>query len=216
MYHISCFLTAESVDCSTVHDSKDSLNSNKTCVFPFNWNGTTHYSCNFDEKKGYWCSTEVDETGGFIEDKWGICSSKCQGTYKYAFNCIHSFVILFNSVGRTTNVLYLANNQFMYIKCNFYQSITIIKSFLIIFSCPVKECKTIKVIASSGAIHGTYKMSEERSSNALANPVWKKPGLDYYFFNPGTNLPWMIGSYDDITTKELQSNYYQGTIYYQP
>ena len=104
----------------------------------------------------------------------------------------------------------------MYIKCNFYQSITIIKSFLIIFSCPVKECETIKVIATSGAIHGTYKMSEERSSNALANPVWKKPGLDYYFFNPGTNLPWMIGSYDDLTTKELQSNYYQGTIYYQP
>ena len=101
----------------------------------------------------------------------------------------------------------------MYTKCNFYQSITIIKFLLIIFSCPVKECKTIKVIATSGAIHGTYKMSEERSSNALSNPVWKKPGLDYYFFNPGTNLPWMIGSYDDLTTKESQSNYYQGTIY---
>ena len=71
-----CFLTTDSVDCSTVHDTKD---SNKTCIFPFNWNGTTHYSCNLDENKGYWCSTEVDETGGFIEDKWGICSSKCQG-----------------------------------------------------------------------------------------------------------------------------------------
>ena len=32
----------------------------------------------------------------------------------------------------------------------------------------------------------------------------------------GTNLLWMIGSYDDLTTKELQSNYYQGTFYYQP
>ena len=80
MCRISCFLTAESVDCSTIDDSKDSLNSNKTCVFPFNWNGTTHYSCNFDEEKGYWCSTKVDETGGFLEDKWGICSSKCLGT----------------------------------------------------------------------------------------------------------------------------------------
>ena len=77
----------------------------------------------------------------------------------------------------------------------------------------MKECKTINVIATSGAIHGTYKMSEERSSNALANPVWKKTGLDFYFFNPGTNLPWMIGSYEDLTTKELQSNYYQGTYY---
>ena len=71
-----CFLTTDSVDCSMVHDTKD---SNKTCIFPFNWNGTTHYSCNLDENKGYWCSTEVDETGGFIEGKWGICSSKCQG-----------------------------------------------------------------------------------------------------------------------------------------
>ena len=104
----------------------------------------------------------------------------------------------------------------IYIKFNFYQNITIIKYLLIIYLCPVKGCKTINVIATSGAIHGTYKMSEERSPNALTNPVWKKPGLDYYFFNPGTNLPWMIGSYDDLTTKELQSNYYQGTFYYQP
>ena len=91
LYHISCFLTAESVDCSTVHDSKDSLNSNKTCVFPFNWNGTTHYNCNFNEKEGYWCSTEVDETGGFIEDKWGICSSKCQG--KNMLSIVFSLVL---------------------------------------------------------------------------------------------------------------------------
>ena len=83
------------------------------------------------------------------------------------------------------------------------------------FPCPVKECRTIEVITNSGSANGIYKISEERSSNAQANPVWKKPGVNYYFFNPGTNWPWMIGSYDHLTTKGLQSNYYQG-IYYEP
>ena len=86
------------------------------------------------------------------------------------------------------------------------------KSLLIIFLCPVKECNTIEVITTSGSANGIYEVSEERSPNSPANPVWSKPGVNYYFFNPGTNLPWMIGSYDDLTTKESQSNYYQGTI----
>ena len=85
-HHNLIFQTADSVGCSTVHDTKD---SNKTCIFPFNWNGTSHHSCNLDEDKGYWCSTEVtDETSGFIDDKWGICSSKCQGKNMISMNYV--------------------------------------------------------------------------------------------------------------------------------
>ena len=101
----------------------------------------------------------------------------------------------------------------MCVKLDFYQN-----PYWLYFSCPVKECNTIEVITTSGSANGIYEVSEERSPNSPANPVWIKPGVNYYFFNPGTNLPWMIGSYDDLTTKESQLNYYQGTIlsiYYQ-
>ena len=76
LYYILYFQITDSVECLTVHDTKD---PKKPCIFPFNWKGQSHYSCNLDEEKGYWCSTDVDETDGFVEGKWGICSSKCQG-----------------------------------------------------------------------------------------------------------------------------------------
>ena len=72
----------------------------------------------------------------------------------------------------------------------------------------MKECKTIEVITTSGSLDGIYEISEERTPKAMNNPVWRQPGDDLYFFNPGTN--WMIGSYNHLTFTGLQSYYIEG------
>ena len=56
---------------------------NKPCIFPFTFNGETHYGCIWDPNDSSapaWCSTNVDDEGNHIGDQgnWGNCDgSKC-------------------------------------------------------------------------------------------------------------------------------------------
>ena len=45
---------------------------NKSCVFPFKYNGIEHSKCIRDDRHAYWCPTSLDE-----EDNYGFCSSNC-------------------------------------------------------------------------------------------------------------------------------------------
>ena len=79
------------------------------------------------------------------------------------------------------------------------------------FSCPAKECKTIEVIAKSTQLNGSYEISEERSSKAPANPVWKNPEFARYFFY-SDDQRWRIGSHEGLSKPEgtVQTSYYKG------
>jgi len=63
--------------------SKDSVASEKECVFPFTFNNFTYNGCPADPadetKTKRWCSTKVDETGNHIPggDDWGYCTKGC-------------------------------------------------------------------------------------------------------------------------------------------
>ena len=45
----------------------------KSCVFPFNYNGTTFFDCTSVDHDQAWCSTEVDEEGNLVGGQWGNC-----------------------------------------------------------------------------------------------------------------------------------------------
>ena len=70
------------------------------------------------------------------------------------------------------------------------------------FLCPAKECKTIEVVTKDAEVNGRYEISEERSQEAPANPVWKHHEYGKYFFNPGTT--WMIGDQSDLNGSQYK------------
>ena len=52
--------------------------SDVACVFPFKFDGNTHYKCIWDES-GAWCSTKVDANGNHVggQGNWGNCGQGC-------------------------------------------------------------------------------------------------------------------------------------------
>ena len=49
----------------------------KQCVFPFIHQGNTYQTCTAFNHDQLWCSTEVDDSGAYIQDKWGNCGDGC-------------------------------------------------------------------------------------------------------------------------------------------
>ena len=51
---------------------------NKTCIFPFIFNGHQTTTC-LEDKDEIWCSTLVDESGEHVggQGKWGLCGPNC-------------------------------------------------------------------------------------------------------------------------------------------
>ena len=45
----------------------------KSCIFPFNYNGTTFTDCTTMNHDQLWCPTKVDEEKNTIEEQWGNC-----------------------------------------------------------------------------------------------------------------------------------------------
>ena len=45
----------------------------KTCIFPFNYNGTSYSDCTTAGHDKLWCPTKVDDEKNTIEDQWGNC-----------------------------------------------------------------------------------------------------------------------------------------------
>ena len=52
----------------------------KECVFPFKAGNTTYNSCtnDHDERKKYWCSTQLDLNGDLFKTRWGYCDPECE------------------------------------------------------------------------------------------------------------------------------------------
>ena len=61
--------------------TKDSVDPNKQCIFPFKFKGVTFYGCPTDliDKKRRWCSTKTDSSGNHVrgEGKYGFCTFDC-------------------------------------------------------------------------------------------------------------------------------------------
>merc|ERR1719367_2510391 len=53
-----------------------------TCIFPFTYNGATHYQCTYSDSPTPWCATAVDSSGVVVTNGWGDCevsaTSACQ------------------------------------------------------------------------------------------------------------------------------------------
>merc|ERR1711936_679355 len=60
-----------------------STDTGAQCVFPFSYQGVTHYQCTFVDSPGAaWCATMTDPSGAVVTNKWGDCditaTSTCQ------------------------------------------------------------------------------------------------------------------------------------------
>ena len=60
-----------------------STDTGAQCVFPFSYQGVTHYQCTFaDSPASAWCATMTDPSGAVVTNKWGDCditaTSTCQ------------------------------------------------------------------------------------------------------------------------------------------
>merc|ERR1712004_712936 len=53
-----------------------------TCVFPFVYNGQTHFQCTYSDSPTPWCATAVDSNNQVVTNGWGDCAvsatSACQ------------------------------------------------------------------------------------------------------------------------------------------
>merc|ERR1712079_570902 len=72
----ACFRLAENRipnSCST--------QSGSSCVFPFSYQGVTHYQCTWADSPVPWCATQVSSDGSVVTNQWGDCdltaSSSC-------------------------------------------------------------------------------------------------------------------------------------------
>merc|ERR1712190_5328 len=56
--------------------------SGSTCVFPFVYNGQTHFQCTYSDSPTPWCATAVDSNNQVATNGWGDCAvsatSACQ------------------------------------------------------------------------------------------------------------------------------------------
>ena len=52
---------------------------NRSCVFPFSFEGTVYEGCIIVGDDTSWCSTEVDSDGHHVGGEWGYCAAGCLG-----------------------------------------------------------------------------------------------------------------------------------------
>merc|ERR1711953_900463 len=56
--------------------------SGSTCVFPFVYNGQTHFQCTYSDSPTPWCATAADSNNEVVTNGWGDCAvsatSACQ------------------------------------------------------------------------------------------------------------------------------------------
>jgi len=70
--------------------TKDGPVKDSPCKFPFIYEGREHMLCTKQEWDEFWCATDTDTEGNFIDGKWGECGESCiddgplRCYYKYA------------------------------------------------------------------------------------------------------------------------------------
>merc|ERR1711933_583774 len=48
--------------------------SGTSCVFPFSYQGVTHYQCTYTDSPVPWCATATNTDGSVVTNSWGDCS----------------------------------------------------------------------------------------------------------------------------------------------
>merc|ERR1712193_560253 len=48
--------------------------SGSTCIFPFVYNGATHFQCTYSDSPTPWCATAVDSNNEVVTNGWGDCA----------------------------------------------------------------------------------------------------------------------------------------------
>merc|ERR1712172_277666 len=48
--------------------------SGSTCIFPFVYNGATHFQCTYTDSPTPWCATAVDSNNEVVTNGWGDCA----------------------------------------------------------------------------------------------------------------------------------------------
>ena len=61
-------------------DINTSPDQGKECIFPFEYRGNEYNSCTNDDSEVFWCATDVNERGHYVEgsSKWGECNDACR------------------------------------------------------------------------------------------------------------------------------------------
>ena len=66
--------------------TKDSVDSNEPCMFPYNWKGNPVNNCSYDkiaEEEEPWCLTKLNKNHTmFKSQQWGNCRKECDGGYQ--------------------------------------------------------------------------------------------------------------------------------------
>lgn len=65
--------SSEATSCVTV----DGEDVGRACQFPFIYEDTEYDGCIYWDMDYFWCSTENDENGVTLANKWGFCSNAC-------------------------------------------------------------------------------------------------------------------------------------------
>merc|ERR1711944_277869 len=58
-----------------------------TCIFPFTYNGATHYQCTYTDSPTPWCATAVDSSGVVVTNGWGDCEVRNLGVPDRVDHC---------------------------------------------------------------------------------------------------------------------------------
>merc|ERR1712088_28007 len=53
-----------------------------TCIFPFTYNGATHYQCTYTDSPTPWCATAVDSSGVVVTNGWGDCAVSATSAFR--------------------------------------------------------------------------------------------------------------------------------------
>ena len=102
-FFLSGYKTSSKQSCTTISGERP----NKTCKFPFIFEGLTFNSCTLswsNNNTKAWCSTKVDDSGYYKPGQWGFCESACQPT-KLAEVGIDSSTISIVTISTTILIL---------------------------------------------------------------------------------------------------------------
>ena len=68
--------------------TKDGPVKNTPCKFPFIYEGREHMLCTKQEWDEFWCATDTDTEGNFVDGEWGECGESCIGRQGREHYCL--------------------------------------------------------------------------------------------------------------------------------
>ena len=79
--------------------TKDGPVKNTPCKFPFIYEGREHTLCTKQEWHEFWCATDTDTEGNFVDREWGECGENCIGMHYMVEKTIVCYCCVFQMKG---------------------------------------------------------------------------------------------------------------------